>query len=140
MLDEQTGTLTSGSSPGFEGEYSADVFGKYPKAMIKPETIYADSGGASKFYYKAKPSKRERNAGLPEGVENKHPTLKSIELMRYLVKMITPPDGICLDPFMGSGTTGVAAILEGFHFIGIEQQEEFVEIARLRIAHWGRQA
>jgi len=58
--------------------------------------------------------------------------------MRWLVRLVTPPGGTCLDPFVGSGTTGIACALEGFEFIGIEREAEYVEIARARIAHWQR--
>ena len=68
---------------------------------------------------------------------NNHPTVKPIDLMRYLCRLITPPEGIVLDPFMGSGSTGIAACLEGFNFVGIELNEDYLEIARYRIAHWG---
>jgi len=66
---------------------------------------------------------------------NPHPTIKPTALMRYLSRLITPPGGTILDPFMGSGSTGKAAALEGFSFIGIELSEEYCEIARRRIAH-----
>lgn len=120
--------------------------------------LYADSGSAARFFYCAKASKADRNAGL-EGFEikrpdvrtdtgmgtftekgvqpqrNHHPTVKPTELMRYLCRLITPPNGTVLDPFAGSGSTGKAATLEGFSFIGIEREEEYAEIARARIAH-----
>jgi site-specific DNA-methyltransferase (adenine-specific) len=122
----------------------------------------ADSGSASRFFYCAKASKAERNKGL-EGFEkkqkvfngqsdtpskelkdiekrfttqpaaNNHPTVKPISLMRYLCKLITPKGGIVLDPFMGSGSTGIGAKLEGFDFIGIEREEEYCKIAEARI-------
>jgi len=88
-----------------------------------------DSGSAARFFYCAKASKRDRN----EGATNNHPTVKPTDLMRYLCRLITPPAGIVLDPFMGSGSTGKAAILEGFDFIGIDQSTEYVEIAKARI-------
>lgn len=91
-----------------------------------------DSGTAARFFYVAKPSRAERDAGTEE---NTHPTVKAIELMRYLCRLITPPGGVILDPFMGSGSTGCAAIAEGFRFIGIEREEEYVTIARARISH-----
>ena len=69
-----------------------------------------------------------KTATLPEAV-------KPIALMRYLVRMVTPPNGTCLDPFAGSGSTGVACVQEGFDFIGIESEEEYVEIAQHRITH-----
>ena len=66
--------------------------------------------------------------------KNTHPTVKPTKLMRYLVRLVTPPGGTVLDPFMGSGSTGKAAKLEGFNFIGIEREETYVETARARIA------
>ena len=91
-----------------------------------------DSGSAARFFYCAKASKKEKNEGLPEGVKNSHPTVKPISLMRYLCKLITPPSGLILDPFAGSGSTLVAAVLEGFDCIGIELEEESFETAVLR--------
>lgn len=70
---------------------------------------------------------------------NSHPTVKSIELMRWLCRLVTPPGGLILDPFTGSGSTGCAAVLEGFSFAGCERDPEYVQIARQRIAHWERQ-
>lgn len=115
-----------------------------------------DSGSAARFFYCAKASKKDRNEGLdgfPEkrpddrtqtgmgtfdekGVAkqaNHHPTVKPTELMRYLCRLITPPNGVILDPFTGSGSTGKAAILEGFKFVGVEQSVEYVAIAEARI-------
>ena len=87
-----------------------------------------DSGTAARFFYCAKASKSDRGAG------NNHPTVKPTDLMRYLCRLVTPPGGIVLDPFMGSGSTGKAAALEGFQFIGIEREAEYCEIAKARIA------
>ena len=87
-----------------------------------------DSGSAARFFYCAKASKAERQAG------NNHPTVKPIALMRYLIKLVTPPDGVVLDPFLGSGTTAIAAVLEGRDWIGIEREAEYCDIARARIA------
>jgi site-specific DNA-methyltransferase (adenine-specific) len=121
--------------------------------------FHDDSGGASRFFYVAKASRSERNAGL-EGFEereagvknqsgrgfserdpyakimrkNHHPTVKPVELMRWLCRLVTPKGGLILDPFCGSGSTGVAATLEAFRFIGIEKESEYAEIARRRIA------
>ena len=120
-----------------------------------------DSGSAARFFYCAKASKSDRNAGLDEFEEkpvvtfatangtsgkassisegrntaykNTHPTVKPTDLMRYLVKMVTPPGGTTLDPFMGSGSTGRGAMLEGFNFIGIEMTDEYIPIATARI-------
>jgi site-specific DNA-methyltransferase (adenine-specific) len=82
---------------------------------------------AQRFYYCAKASKANR------GEDNNHPTVKPTALMRYLCRLVTPPSGIVLDPFMGSGSTGKSAVLEGFQFIGIERDKEYFKIARHRI-------
>lgn len=95
-----------------------------------------DSGTAARFFYVAKPSRAERDAGTEI---NGHPTIKAIELMRYLCRLITPPGGVILDPFMGSGSTGVAAAMEGFGFIGIEQDAAYFATAQRRIDHESRQ-
>ena len=86
-----------------------------------------DSGSAARFFYCAKASKKDREGST-------HPTMKPTDLMRYLCKLVTPPEGIVLDPFMGSGSTGKAAMLEGFQFVGIERDAEYFEIATSRIA------
>ena len=87
-----------------------------------------DAGGsAARFFYCAKASKADRGEG------NNHPTVKPISLMRYLCKLVTPPNGIILDSFMGSGSTGKAAILEGFRFVGIELEKEYCDISVKRI-------
>jgi site-specific DNA-methyltransferase (adenine-specific) len=88
---------------------------------------YGDSGGASRFFYVAKASKSDRGEG------NIHPTVKPVKLMEYLIKLVTPTGGIVLDPFMGSGTTGVAAKRLDFGFVGIEMTEEYFNIAKSRI-------
>jgi len=120
---------------------------------------FNDSGSAARYFYCAKASKAERNKGC-EGMDekqqdesrkpgnpggdnprnrgvhtraNNHPTVKPIALMRYLCRLITPPSGVVLDPFMGSGSTGIACVREGFGFIGIEREEEYCEIANRRI-------
>ena len=97
--------------------------------------IFDGLGGGSRFFYCPKVSQAERNAGFDEK-ENNHPTVKPVDLMKYLCRLITPPNGTVLDPFMGSGSTGIAACMENFDFIGIDMEEEYVEIARHRIAHW----
>jgi DNA modification methylase len=125
-----------------------------------PLTGFGDSGSAARFFYCAKASKADRDEGcegLPQVVRacgpeghtknataktgelqrlprgNHHPTVKPTALMRYLCRLVTPPGGVVLDPFTGSGSTGKAAILEGFRFIGIEREAEYVEIAKARI-------
>ena len=87
---------------------------------------FDDSGSAARYFYVPKASKKDREE------DNTHPTVKPTELMRYLCRLITPKNGIVLDPFMGSGSTGKAALLEGFSFIGIEMDEEYFEIAKRR--------
>jgi len=93
---------------------------------------YEDSGSAARFFYCAKAGKADRNDGE---IANNHPTVKPTDLMRYLVRLVTPNNGIVLDPFMGSGSTGKAAVLEGFKFVGIDLSDEYVKIAAARIAH-----
>jgi site-specific DNA-methyltransferase (adenine-specific) len=120
----------------------------------------ADSGSAARFFYCAKASKADRDEGCDglgergnnrygewQGTtdhapktkdhnksRNHHPTVKPTALMRYLCRLVTPPGGVVLDPFTGSGSTGKAAVCEGFDFVGIEREAEYVEIARARIA------
>jgi len=93
-----------------------------------------DNGSAARFFYCAKASKSERNLGLPEGVRNTHPTVKPLSLMQYLCKLITPPNGIILDPFCGSGSTGIAATKEGFTSIRMELDVASYTIAATRTA------
>jgi site-specific DNA-methyltransferase (adenine-specific) len=131
LLDEQSGILKSGAlKPYQENHQNASSYkmNRY-KTFVQP----ANKGGASRFFYCAKASKKERGEG------NNHPTVKPISLMRYLVKLVTPPDGIVLDPFLGSGTTAIAALNTGRFFIGIEKEEKYVEIARKRIAEHTQQ-
>lgn len=93
----------------------------------KGSTFHNDVGSAARFFYCAKASRFERDD------ENLHPTVKPIDLMRYLCRLVTPPGGLVLDPFMGSGTTGIAARLEGFRFAGIEREPEYLRIAAARL-------
>lgn len=88
---------------------------------------FNDSGSAARFFYCPKANKKDREDG------NTHPTVKPTDLMAYLCRLVTPPEGIILDPFMGSGSTGKAAVREGFDFIGIEREEEYVAIASKRL-------
>jgi site-specific DNA-methyltransferase (adenine-specific) len=172
-LDGQSGVSKSGAagkkgSSGFADGYDGDY-----------SVPYGDTGGASRFFtvtewdpiadvapfrYVAKPSKRERNAGLDglpgkreadrakaDGVGgdnprnrsnaakvNHHPTVKPVALMRWLVRLVTPPGGTVLDPFAGSGTTLIAATLEGFDAIGIEMTDDYLPIIEGRVA-WAEQ-
>ena len=92
---------------------------------------YNDSGNASRFFksiiYQAKASKKDRGEG------NKHPTVKPTPLMEYLVTMVTKKGGVVLDPFNGSGSTGVACVKNGFDYIGIDLSEEYLQISEKRI-------
>jgi site-specific DNA-methyltransferase (adenine-specific) len=110
--------------------FAADAYSLQMKSG--QAAVYGDSGSAARFFYCAKASKSDRNEGLDDS--NGHPTVKPTDLMRYLCRLVTPPGGVVLDPYMGSGSTGKAAYLEGFQFIGIEQDPAFVAIARARIA------
>lgn len=161
MLDAQSGINKSPTKVTRGGE-RAQAFG-----MARQDDVpcYGDTGGASRFFYVAKPSPSERDAGLAHlpartggeatdredgtdglkspragagrtgGRRNFHPTVKSIALMRWLVRLVTPPGGIVLDPFCGSGSTGVAAIEEGFSFVGVELTDDYVPIAEGRLRH-----
>lgn len=90
---------------------------------------------AARFFYCAKVSKSERNFGLPDGITNDHPTLKPLALLAYLQRLVTPPGGVTLDPFMGSGSAGISAARGGFRYIGIEMEPEYFIVASLRVAH-----
>jgi hypothetical protein len=125
-MDRQSGTTKSRIGKPRGSATSSDGWG-----MTATGAEYADSGGASRFFpvfrYQAKPAKSEK------GATNVHPTVKSIGLMDWLIRLVTPPGGVVLDPFLGSGTTGVAAAKGGFGFIGIEREDEYLAIARARI-------
>lgn len=135
---------------------SASIYGSVTGGAKGENQGYGGSGSAARFFYCAKASKADRDEGC-EGMPvvpcdayniktgsgnsrdtrraNHHPTVKPTTLMRYLCRLVTPPGGIVLDPFMGSGSTGNGALLEGFRFIGIDQKPEYCEIARSRLAH-----
>jgi DNA modification methylase len=161
MLDEQSGVSKSqGGRIGKKehGSLAIGAAGVYEKG----DPGFGDTGGASRFFYVAKASRSERNAGLehlPErnkykkggvggtgglrSVEaainatpmaNIHPTVKPVALMKYLIRLVVPKGGVVLDPFLGSGTTAVAAIEEGVEWIGCEREPEYVEIIKARVA------
>ena len=152
-LDMQSGERKSGGG-NKGGRNDTAFFGSGSNYNANYE---ASTGGASRFFYTAKASKAEREAGLyyeewqvagittsevinkgsgfPQRA-NHHPTVKPLSLMRYLVRLVTPPGGTVLDPFMGSGSTGCAAVMEQFHFIGIDITPEYVAIAQKRIDHY----
>jgi site-specific DNA-methyltransferase (adenine-specific) len=167
LLDEQSGHSASKSGGRSTGRNFGQDF-EDASQKDRERTGHTDSGGASRFFYVAKASKRDRNEGLeelPEKIKpygnrevddvpvegdrpgsvndkfttqpakNFHPTVKPTSLMEYLIKLVTPPNGTVLDPFTGSGSTGKAAILQGFDFIGIEMTEEYLPIIEGRLKH-----
>ena len=103
--------------------------GRWPANLIHDGSDEATKGmgEAARFFYCAKASKADR------GFFNDHPTVKPTDLMRYLCRLVTPPGGLVLDPFLGSGSTGKAAVQEGFRFVGIEKDAHSIDIARRRI-------
>lgn len=140
------------------------VFGKGEDIRCNADPGFGDNGSASRFFYCAKASKRDRDEmeediamakqisqkyGMKTSVDSRegrtegertetpkanfHPCVKPTKLMRYLCKLANPPNGVILDPFMGSGSTGKAAILEGFKFVGIELEKDYLQIAKRRI-------
>jgi len=135
MLDEQSGLIRTRNGYGVKGQTGGGTGAAYQMtkcdASISRKVIREEENGvlagASRFFYCAKVSGKERGEG------NNHPTVKAQKLMQYLIKLITPPNGTVLDPFMGSGSTGIAAKREGFKFIGIEKEKEYFEIAERRI-------
>ena len=144
----------AGRRPGGFGNVGADKGDGTLNAAMP-----GDSGTAARFFYQAKASRAEREAGVGGELRdanksngggigerrrqagqgqrrNHHPTVKPVDLMRWLVRLVTPPGGTVLDPFTGSGTTGCACAVEGFEFIGIEREPEYADIARQRVAWW----
>jgi site-specific DNA-methyltransferase (adenine-specific) len=164
LLDEQSGHTRDGVA--MKGNSAGNnIFSENSKPTA-PNHGYGGQGGASRFFYCAKASKRDRNEGLdgleaiPAGAmagnlvdgqrkggdgsdiktptrQNFHPTVKPTTLMRYLIKLVTPAGGTVLDPFTGSGSTGKAALLDGYDFVGVELTEEYLPIieGRLRWAN-----
>jgi site-specific DNA-methyltransferase (adenine-specific) len=167
LLDEQSGFS---KSTGIINRWKdgAKPFGGGAGHEFESVQGVADSGGASRFFYVAKASKRDRNEGLeelpetksgsyngnaiqPDGnkiganpdrpnqpAQNFHPTVKPTNLMRYLIKLVTPAGGIVLDPFTGSGSTGKAALLDGYQFVGIELTADYLPIIEGRL-RWADQ-
>jgi site-specific DNA-methyltransferase (adenine-specific) len=135
LLDEQTGKVGGGDKRSRGKANDAGFYNPGTETARDPShagPVYADTG-VSRFFYTAKASRSERTHGGT--VENKHPTVKPISLMRYLVRLVTPPGGSVLDPFCGSGSTLVAAELEGFDYLGIEQDPESHKTACERLAN-----
>jgi site-specific DNA-methyltransferase (adenine-specific) len=174
ILDEQTGILKSGNlNAGHKrGVGTGNSYANGGGGGIIDRNYGGDEGGASRFFYCPKTSKRDRNEGLehmegkqvgtlnansadlenyggsslgasslkgnhkpPQVKQNFHPTVKPTDLMLYLIRLVTPKGGTTLDPFMGSGSTGKAAVRGGFEFVGIEREEEYMEIAEARIQY-----
>jgi DNA modification methylase len=157
LVDEQSGVRVGMASQRHLSPAKPGIFGVGDGAETKAFHVgYDDIGGASRFFYVAKTSKRDRNEGLEElpevkggslsGGEDKrngktnqpmrqnfHPTVKPTQLMRYLIKLVTPPGGTVLDPFTGSGSTGKAALLDGFKFVGAELTAEYLPIIEGRL-------
>jgi site-specific DNA-methyltransferase (adenine-specific) len=128
MLDQQSGVSKSQKRKPEYNKPTEHTNTYTPKASdYRDDNTYSDTGGASRFFYCPKVSKKERGNG------NVHPTVKPIKLMEYLIKLVTPKGGVVLEPFMGSGSTGIAAKNLGMSFIGIEREEEYFEIAKQRI-------
>jgi len=149
------------SSTHSQGRFPANFIHDGSDEVLQLFPTDKPSQSSARFFYCAKASKKNRNEGLDGFAEkreadriisdgvggdnprnrsntpklNHHPTVKPTDLMRYLCRLVTPPNGTVLDPFTGSGSTGKAATLEGFNFIGIEQSSEYVEIANARIEH-----
>ena len=169
LLDEQSGVVKSAGkykNPGVVKELGTrgwqendNFLNQMARKSLRDNSYANETGGASRFFYVAKASKRDRNEGL-DGLEarigengnkwtdqdyrrgdekpttarqNFHPTVKPTALMRYLVKLVTPPGGTVLDPFTGSGSTGKAAVLEGFQFVGVELTEDYLPIIEGRL-------
>lgn len=133
-LNEASGTSASRRAemplPIAPGDARGEGHGDREASSVRG---YDDVGGAARFFYIAKPRRRERIGGT---IRNLHPTVKPIDLMRHLVRLVTPPGGTVLDPFLGSGSTGCAAMAEGVSFIGIENDPASHETSLARIADY----
>lgn len=131
-----------GSKGGYEsGQNKVYKGGRWPSNLLIDECVAEmvdaqSSAKPSRYFYCAKANTKERTLGMPDGIKCEHPTIKPIALMEYLCRLITQPSGMILDPFMGSGTTGIAAARCGFRFIGIEQSGEYINWAQSRIEYW----
>lgn len=166
----EAGANGPASGPQYSGaSKSRSMAGAFRGRGDETPPFHGDRGGASRFFYSGKATSAERDtfvqgperrsSKLGDGIRssvgrpvegstssedrtarNFHPTVKPIDLMRWLCRLVTPPEGVILDPFTGSGSTGCAALVEGFQFIGIERDPEFAAIARERIAGWGTAA
>jgi len=128
-LDREVGDSSEGGTGNTEPAAWGDVYGGYGEAHETPS--YDDSGGPSRYFYTSKATRSERT--LDGLVDNAHPTVKPTDLMEWLVRLVTAEDQVVLDPFTGSGTTGIACKDLGREFVGIEQNPEYADLARARI-------
>lgn len=126
-LFPDTGKSTGGRTVKRSGGGNVGSGKKSEASWTNEDPGFGDSGSAARFFYCAKASKSEK------GKDNPHPTVKPLELMKYLIKMVAPENALVLDPFMGSGSTGVAVIQIGRRFIGVEKEEEYFNYAKKRI-------
>ena len=144
LLDEAAAAVLDAMTPNVGAvapvrgdEASAASTGRVTGERARvPGAFHGDRGGASRFFYTSKASGKDRGR---EQHGNNHPTVKPTDLMRWLCRLVTPPGGRILDPFMGSGSTGVAAVAEGFRFVGVDIERHHVEIAERRLADAARQ-
>lgn len=134
-LDEQSGTLRGRVGMRQHGSGTNSVYGTFTRSEQSTGHAGAeDSGGASRFFYVAKAPKKERPTyETDDGRKVAHPTVKPLTLIRWLVRLVTPPAGVVLDPFAGSGTTVEAAILEGFDVVAIEREAEYLPLIEARV-------
>jgi site-specific DNA-methyltransferase (adenine-specific) len=154
-LFPETGAAGKASGPTRGKMGTQGIFGG-ANGNMGESAFYGDKGSASRYFFRAdllpieqeemnlpihvkaiycsKPSKYERQLGKIS--ETSHPTVKPVALMHHLVTLITPPNGVCVDPYCGSGTTGIAAMLGGFRFVGLEMTSEYIPIATNRIKNW----
>lgn len=129
-LDEQSGTSKSSSRPRKNAALNGTVYAAQTERVTGG---HDDSGGASRFFYTAKAPKKERPTA--DGIT--HPTVKPLSLMRWLIRLVTPPGGVVLDPFAGSGTTLEAARLEGFDAAGVERETDYIKLIMDRFSGQG---
>ena len=126
-VDEQSGVLKSGALKPYQQANREHYSGSFPE--VREVNTPANEGGASRFFYSAKAPKSERPN--VDGVQ--HPTVKPLAIMRWLIRLVTPPGGTVLDPFAGSGTTIEAALIEGFNPVGIEMETDYLPLIQHRI-------
>ena len=166
QLDQQSGKQKSGVAVGRNasaGNVYGGGKGLISQEKGDERVGYQDTGGASRFFYQPKANKKEKNYGCDgiywdvtdknshklvtkevyDSLEdskrkkgNIHATVKPMELLRYLIRLVTPKDEVCLDPFVGSGSTVCAAAKEGFKCIGIDMDPNFVALANARLIYW----